>query len=678
MEPFAKVHSKTLSRDFGGSLLQVRQDVARYDATCPAVASRKRKHLEQNAPEERKVAEAAFAKGSMVLEKYPSHQELQKCDWSQLQEIAGRLRQEILQTCARQGGHLASSLGCVELCLALHRHFDLEGQDAVFFDVGHQAYAHKLLTGRQESFARLRDLAGASGFPNPEESSADPVYAGHAGVAVSQALGCAKARELQALPGRAIAVIGDGSLGCGIVWEAFNNLDCWGKRLVVILNDNQMAISPCRGTLRKCLNRIIAGRFYNRLRSHLRRRTHGFFMALLQRIEHGLKGMLFPKGVLFQEFGFRYFGPVDGNNLKELCGFLSRLPDDKPVLLHIVTKKGCGYAPAEQAPEKNHSVSAFNLETGLPLAKASCMSYSEAFERSLCALAEERKEIVAVSAAMLGGTGMKQFAEQFPQRCFDVGIAEEHAVSFASGLAQQGMRPVVALYSTFLQRALDNVYHDICLNNLPVVLCLDRSGVVPDGPTHHGIYALPFLRQMPNLTIMAPADDREMQMMLACACTQEGPSVIQYPRGKCVRLPGTDKVLQKGRAAVLRQSPEDNLVVWATGQELQRAFTLAEMLEKKQADLRVKIVNPRFLLPFDACLAQELAAFPQVVLDDATPAGLAQCLQEALFSRKHRDLLVYAWPANTVIPHGKVEDVRRRYQLEIADICEDILRKLKK
>jgi len=628
---------------------------------------------------------------------YPSHDDIKSLTIVELEFLCERLRKEIIETVARQGGHLASSLGAVELCVALHRCFQLDGQDALFFDVGHQSYAHKLLSGRSVSFARLRQGDGCSGFPSPAESPFDPVVAGHAGVAISQALGASRAMALRGEKGRSIAVVGDGALGCGIAWEGLDNLPVDGERLVIILNDNQMSISPNHGAFRRSLNRFIAGRFYNRIRDVISGgigETRGIFYKLLRKLEHATKALVLPQGVLFQELGCRYIGPIDGNDIGELCRILPKLPTGKPVLLHVVTRKGAGYGPAEDNPEAFHGVPGFDIATGelkgcaakqaatAPSPAAVQPSYSQACADALCEMASENPEVVVISAAMLGGTGLKHFAELFPKRCYDVGIAESHAVAFASGLAARGMRPVVAMYSTFLQRALDNVYHDVCLNNLPVIFCIDRTGAVQDGPTHHGIYALPFLRQLPNLTIMAPADAAEMTQMLQFAWQLKSPVVLRYPRSRCIETlqecAEPRPPLQLGKCQVLDASAitqRPALTIWAAGAEVARASQVAKLLEKWHADWQIRVVNARFLLPFDAEAARLFAAdSPQAVIDDYTPGGLLQCLQEALagIPSPLAALWCYTWPKNQILAHGTDAEMRQRCHLTTAEIAADL------
>ena len=612
---------------------------------------------------------------------FPTHQELKDYSVDELRDLCAKLRQRILETTARQGGHLASSLGAVELTVALHKYFDFNGNDRLFLDVGHQSYAHKLLTGREESFEKLRSIDGCSGFTRPEESPADVVYAGHAGVAVSQALGAAEAKMLKNEKGRSIAVIGDGSLGCGIIWEALNNIPSSCKQLLIILNDNQMSISPNIGAFRKCLNRILSGRFYNRVRRAIRSRGERFsgFKRLLRRAEHALKGLFMSDGVLFQELGLRYFGPIDGNDIGELCRILPKIPSDRPVLLHLLTVKGKGYKPAETKPDDYHGIAPFDIATGEPLKKSTCPSFSDSFAQAVTSLAEEHPELAVISPAMLQGTGFKEFVEKYPERCFDTGIAESHAIAFASGLASQGLRPVVAIYSTFLQRALDNVFHDVCLNNLPVIIGIDRAGAVPDGPTHHGLYSFSFLRQMPNLTILAPCCCEEMQEMLQYAWSLASPVAICYPRASCIsnRITSAKPSLESRKAWIMQNPSDANLTIWACGGEVSRAFELVKLLQDANPSIRPRIVNPRFLLLFDDATAVELADTPQVILDDYSADGLTHSVRNALSTAgKQAEILSFCWPDNAIVPHGSLCELREAYGLTLPQIAKKILEKL--
>ena len=613
---------------------------------------------------------------------FPTHQDLKNYTVDELRDLCAKLRQRILETTARQGGHLASSLGAVELTVALHKFFDFAGNDRLFLDVGHQSYAHKLLTGREESFEKLRSIDGCSGFTRPEESPCDVVYAGHAGVAVSQALGAAEAKALKNESGRSIAVIGDGSLGCGIIWEALNNIPSSCKQLLIILNDNQMSISPNIGAFRKCLNRILSGRFYNRVRRAIRSRGERFagFKRLLRRAEHALKGLFMSDGVLFQELGLRYFGPIDGNDIGELCRILPKLPSDRPVLLHLLTVKGKGYKPAETKPDDFHGIAPFDIATGEPLKKnTGCRSFSDSFAQAVTSLAEEHPELAVISPAMLQGTGFKEFMDKYPERCFDTGIAESHSIAFASGLASQGIRPVVAIYSTFLQRALDNVFHDVCLNNLPVIIGIDRAGAVPDGPTHHGLYSFSFLRQLPNLTILTPSCCSEMRCMLQYAWSLASPVAICYPRAACPAesVASAPPSLESRKAWIMQNPSNANLTIWASGGEIARAFELIKLLQDAKPSIQPRIVNPRFLLPFDDATAVALADTPQVILDDYSSDGLTHSVRNALSQANiQQKIISFAWPDNVIVPHGSLCELRNAYGLTLPQIAKAVLAKL--
>ncbi|MBO7620796.1 MAG: 1-deoxy-D-xylulose-5-phosphate synthase, partial [Victivallales bacterium] len=469
--------------------------------------------------------------------------------------------------------------------------------------------------------------------------------------------------------------------GCGIIWEALNNIPSSCKQLLIILNDNQMSISPNIGAFRKCLNRILSGRFYNRVRRAIRSRGERFatFKRLLRRAEHTLKGFFMSDGVLFQELGLRYFGPIDGNDIGELCRILPKLPSDRPVLLHLLTVKGKGYKPAETKPDDFHGIAPFDIATGEPLKKSTCPSFSDSFAQAVTSLAKEHPEVAVISPAMLQGTGFKEFVEKYPERCFDTGIAESHAIAFASGLASQGIRPIVAIYSTFLQRALDNVFHDVCLNNLPVIIGIDRAGAVPDGPTHHGLYSFSFLRQMPNLTILAPSCCKEMQEMLQYAWSLASPVAICYPRAACSleQMASMQPPLESRKAWIMQNPSDANLTIWASGGEVARASELVKLLQDAKPSIRPRIVNPRFLLPFDDATAVELADTPQIILDDYSSDGLTHSVRNALsMASKQAEILSFCWPDNAIVPHGSLCELREAYGLTLPQIAKKILEKL--
>lgn len=600
----------------------------------------------------------------MILDRISSPADIRVLSLSELETLAGELRQAILAATAANGGHLASGLGAVELTLALHRAFNTP-EARIIWDVGHQAYAHKLLTGRQESFKRLRRADGCAPFPSPFESPYDTFIAGHAGTAISAALGFAVAD-----PGKlAVAVLGDGALSCGMSMEALNNIGDH-PNLVVVLNDNRMSISPNVGALRGYFNRMISARSYNRtkvLLKHLLRYIPGHekIHKMIQKCEETLKSMLLPSG-FFEALGLRYYGPINGHSLPELIRTFENVAAlHTPAVVHVVTAKGYGYQPAEQEPEKYHGVAPFDLACGVNSSGAK--GYSRAFGRAVLEAAHRDSRIMTITAAMKDGTGLADFASAFPERFFDVGIAEEHAVTFAAGLAAGGRRPVVALYATFLQRALDGVFHDVCLQNLPVIFAIDRGGTVDDGPTHHGIYELGFLRAMPNLTILAPADEEELQRMFDYACSLNTPVVLRYPRANGPRLPRPDTPLQLGKMEVLRRGQDAAL--FALGHECQRALEVAQILEREHG-LDIGVYNVRFLKPFDAEQVRQMAAImPIFTLEDHVGCGgLASASAEAIVGLPTR-FHSFAWPDNTLIPHGEDPLRREKFGMTAAQIA---------
>ena len=453
----------------------------------------------------------------------------------QLPQLAAEMRAYLIKTLAPIGGHLGAGLGVVELTIALHRLFD-SPRDRIVWDVGHQAYPHKMLTGRLERMPSIRQYGGLSGFTRRAESEHDPFGAGHACTSISAAYGMAVGRDLKQEDKHVVAVIGDGALTGGMAFEGLNNAGSSKHRLLVILNDNEMSIAHNVGSMSAYLARLITGKAYTNVRDATRKVLEKMPLAYeaARRLEEHVKGMVTP-GTLFEEMGFRYVGPIDGHDFGHLLPTLENCKSlEGPVLLHMVTKKGFGFAPAEEDPETWHGLGPYNMDTGEPVKiEGQPPTYTQVFADTLADLADRDERIVAITAAIPGGTGLSRFARRYPERCFDVGIAEQHAVTFAGGLAVEGFRPVVAIYSTFMQRAYDQVIHDICIQNLPVVFCMDRAGVVgADGATHSGSFDMAFLRCIPNITIMAPKDEAELQHMLTTALSLDGPSVIRYQIGR--------------------------------------------------------------------------------------------------------------------------------------------------
>ncbi len=548
-----------------------------------------------------------------LLDTIDSPADLKRLPVSRLPELAEELRRVIIRTCATNGGHLAPSLGVVELTIALHRVFSTP-DDKIVWDVGHQAYAHKLLTGRRDRFATLRKLDGISGFPKREESPHDAFEVGHASTSISAATGLAAARDLQGRGNKVVAVIGDGSMTGGMAFEAMNHAGHMNRDMIVVLNDNEMSIAENVGALSNFLTRTGSSEFVYRFKKNVesflgRKEPLGKnLLHLAKKLEDSFKGFFTP-GMLFEAFGFEYIGPIDGHDLPMLLETLEKVKKYRDaVLIHVLTRKGKGYRPAEDDPSLFHGVGPFDLESGrVHKAKGGAASYTAIFGSTLCRLAGDDERVVALTAAMPDGTGLVPFAKQFPSRFFDVGIAEQHAVTFAAGLATQGFRPVFAVYSSFLQRAYDLVFHDVCLQNLAVVFALDRAGVVGnDGPTHHGSLDVSLVRHLPNMTVMAPRDENELQHMLATALRLPGPVALRYPRGNGVGVPLDQLIapLPVGRAEVLRQGKDG--VLLALGSMVHPALEAALLLEQEGGP-RVTVVNARFVKPLDAELILGLA-----------------------------------------------------------------------
>ncbi|WP_302358873.1 1-deoxy-D-xylulose-5-phosphate synthase [uncultured Mitsuokella sp.] len=556
----------------------------------------------------------------------------------ELEQLASELRHFIIDTVSQNGGHLAPNLGTVELTLALYSVFSFPG-DKLVWDVGHQAYTHKILTGRRDAFKTLRKKGGITGFPNRSESVYDAFGVGHASTSISAALGMALARDAKGEKNQVIAVIGDGALTGGESFEALNNAGDLGTKLIVILNDNEMSIDANVGAMSEYLSRIRIAPQYARAK-----RDMG---SLLMSIPHigdkvyktashlkdGVRSVLVP-GSLFEEMGFHYIGPIDGHNIALLEEVLTSAKEmEGPVLIHIHTVKGKGYKPAEQAPEKFHGVGCFDPSTGKSAKKAGCApSYTSVFSKALIDLAKDRPDILAITAAMPSGTGLKAFGQAYPKRFFDVGIAEEHAMTLAAGMAAAGMHPVIALYSTFAQRAYDQLIHDVCLQNLPVTLCLDRAGLVgEDGPTHHGVFDLSYLRQMPNMCVMAPKDEEELRHMLATAIAIEGPAAVRYPRGAGLGVPLTDSLetLPVGKAEVLQE--EGTIAFLAVGTMVEKAKEAAAIL--KEEGIEAAVVNMRFIKPLDTELLGEMARTKKLLItaeENVLAGGFGSAVAEYL------------------------------------------------
>ena len=599
-----------------------------------------------------------------------------------MEQLAGELRETIINTVAKTGGHLAPSLGVVELTLALHYVFDTP-RDRLVWDVGHQAYAHKLLTGRKDRFATLRQHRGLSGFPKRAESEYDPVEAGHSSTSISYGLGMAAAKAIRKEPGKVIAVIGDGSMTAGMAFEGLNHAGDLDRDLIVILNDNEMSIYRHVGALSSFLSRKMTSRTIRRLRDHIEDRLMALssvgenILTVLRKSEENLKN-LFTPGMLFEALKFKYVGPIPGHELDDLIATLENVRDNShgPVLVHVITTKGKGYKPAEANPGEFHGIGPFNVITGAPVKSIGRgVSYTRVFGDTLCRLAREDKRVVAITAAMPGGTGLLPFASEFPDRFFDVGIAEQHAVTFAAGLALEGLRPFFAVYSSFMQRALDQLIHDVCLPNLPVTIALDRSGVVgDDGPTHHGVFDLSFLRFIPNLTVMAPADENELQQMLYTALHHDGPVVLRYPRGngEGVPLEPTFRRLEIARGEVLREGTD--VLLLPLGNRVGPALTAAARLKEQGIDAAV--LNPRFLKPLDSDLITDWAMRTgQVVTieDNSVQGGFGSAVLQLLNERDLQFPVRMLGYGDHFIEHGPQALLWREAGIDADGIVQSVL-----
>ena len=621
-------------------------------------------------------------KKQYLLNKIHSPQELRELSRGELYHLAEEIREEIIHTVSITGGHLASSLGVVELTIALHYVFD-SPRDKIIWDVGHQCYPHKLLTGRRRPFQTLRQYNGLSGFPKREESPHDAFNTGHSSTSISAALGMSVAKSLKDDGNRVIAVIGDGSMTAGLAFEGLNQAGHLEKDLIVVLNDNEMSISPNVGALSAYLNRIMTGQLVNRFRRQLKSLLQTIpgignsMVRIIKQAEESFKGFLTP-GMLFEELGFKYVGPIDGHHIDHLIETFKNVKEwHRPILIHVITKKGKGYGPAELDPPSFHGVAPFTIATGRRKSEGTArISYSSVFGQTMVKLARSDPRVITITAAMQNGTGLDVYAGEFPNRIYDVGIAEQHAVTFAAGLASEGFKPVVAIYSTFLQRAYDQIVHDVCLPRLPVVFALDRSGIIgEDGPTHHGLFDISYLRHIPNLILMAPKDENEFQHMLNTATLLSQPVAIRYPRGKGegVAMDATLMVLEMGKGEVLAEG--DDLLMLPVGSMVYRACEAARQL--REEGIQVTVVNPRFIKPLDSPLLCGMArrigrvvTIEENVLAGGFGSAVIELLQERGFSDV--EVLRIGIP-DQFLEHGPQGVLREKCGLD----CSGILRRVR-
>jgi 1-deoxy-D-xylulose-5-phosphate synthase len=592
-----------------------------------------------------------------LLSRIDSPADLRQLDIRQLPELAQEGRRFLIESVANTGGHLAANLGTVELTIALHYVYNTP-DDKLVWDVGHQSYLHKVLTGRRDQMATLRQKDGLAGFPKREESPYDSFGVGHSSTSISAALGMAVTASRGGDHHRVVAVIGDGAMTAGQAFEALNHAGTLDANLLVVLNDNDMSISPNVGGLSNYLARILSGRMYANMREGSKKVLQKMpaVWELARRAEEHMKGMVIP-GTLFEELGFNYIGPIDGHDLDALVKTLRNVRALKgPQLLHVVTRKGKGYQPAEQNPCKFHGVGKFDPATGKSRSASQAKTYTQVFGDWVCDMAERDERLVAITPAMREGSGLVEFSERFPRRYFDVGIAEQHSVTMAAGMACEGWKPVVAIYSTFLQRAYDQLIHDVALQNLPVLFAIDRGGLVGfDGPTHSGNFDLSFLRCIPNMTLMAPADENECRQMLSTGLQVDGPAAVRYPRGTGPGVPvsaGLDNTLPVGKASICRQG--NNIALLVFGSPLSSALEAAERLD-------ATVVNMRFIKPLDEDCIMEVATSHEVLVtveDNAVAGGAGSAVAEALARHGHTMPV-----AMLGIPDRFIEHASREQQL---------------
>lgn len=609
-----------------------------------------------------------------LLDTINSPADVKALSMEELKQLAEEIRQFLISVISKTGGHLAPNLGVVELTLALHRVFSTP-EDKIVFDVGHQAYIHKIITGRREQFPTLRQYGGLSGFPKRSESAHDAFGTGHSSTSISAALGMAVARDIKQQDYNVIAVIGDGSMTGGMAFEALNNAGTLHKRMIVVLNDNEMSISKNVGAMSEYLYHLRTGETYNKIKHDLEGWLKNMdfgsdVLKALRRLKGSVKYLMVPTSI-FEELGFTYLGPIDGHDLPTLIEVMQAAKKiDGPVLVHVLTKKGKGYKPAEESPNKFHGTGPFEIATGKKITNPNApITYTEVFGKALTELANEDKDIIGITAAMPDGTGLSAFAKAHPTRFFDVGIAEQHAVTSAAGAAAAGLKPVAAIYSTFLQRAYDSVLHDICMQKLHVTLCLDRAGLVgDDGFTHHGVFDYAYLRSMPEMTVMAPKDENELRHMLKTAVDFDGPISLRYPRGSGVGVDITEpmQALPIGKAEVLREGKD--VSIWAIGSMVQSAAQAAEKLAEQ--GISAGVVNIRFVKPLDKelLLAQakeygKIVTLEEGVLQGGVGSAVLETLNEAQLLTKCQ-VLTLGIPDEFVL-HGDKKLLFKDLELDV-------------
>lgn len=614
----------------------------------------------------------------MILEKIKEANDVKQLSLSECEQLAQEIRDFLIRSLSETGGHLASNLGVVELTIALHRflHFP---EDKLVWDVGHQAYTHKILTGRKEQFATLRKTGGLSGFPKRKESDCDAFDTGHSSTSISAGLGLVQARDLKGENYQVVSVIGDGALTGGMAYEALNNAAELKKNFIIILNDNEMSITRNVGGMSSYLDHIRMAAPYTELKMGVTNalkkipKVGDGMVDALHKTKSSIKQLVIP-GMLFENMGLTYLGPVDGHDMRQLGKVLQEAKRKQgPVLIHVLTEKGRGYEPAMRHPARFHGAAPYEIETGLPKSNGN-PSYTDIFSTVMRKFGDREPDVVAVSAAMVPGTGLKRFGNMFPDRLFDVGIAEEHAVTFAAGLALGGLRPVVAIYSSFLQRAIDQILHDVCMQNLSVVFAVDRAGLVgSDGETHHGCFDLSYLSMMPNMTVMAPKNKWELSDMMKFAIRQNGPVAIRYPRGEAYTgLEEYRAPIEMGKAEVLEKGKE--IVILAVGNMVRTAVQVTENLRKKGYE--PTLVNMRFVKPLDTELLDIIKEDHSLIVtmeENVKSGGFGEQVMTYYGSRMHGPAVRIVAIEDRFVPHGSVEDLMRQQQMDSDSVTERVL-----
>ena len=610
------------------------------------------------------------------LEKIKKIEDIKKLSYKEIAVLAEEMRTFLINNVSKTGGHLSSNLGMVELTISLLRNFNFD-EDKIVFDVGHQSYPYKILTGRAEQFHTLRQYKGISGFPKKNESKYDFFDTGHSSNSISVALGMAKARDIQIRDFHVISVIGDGALTGGMAYEGLNDLGFSKTKMIIILNDNQMSISPNVGGLSEYLTKIRINKTYNNFKRHLQYKLDDKrgIINFLRKIKNSIRTLFVPS-LFFEDLGIKYVGPVDGHNVRELDEILEKVKElNEPVVVHVITKKGKGYEHAEEKPNKFHGVSPFNVETGEIIKKSDKITYSKAFGNALLKIAKNNKDVVAITAAMTEGTGLVDFAREYPNRLFDVGIAEQHAVSFAAGLASQGLKPIFAVYSTFLQRGFDQIIQDVCLQNLPVVFMIDRAGLVGnDGETHQGVFDISYLSMIPNLTILTPKCVEEIEVMLKYALSLNRPVAIRYPRG-------SDKLALKPIVRVEENkwdivSQGSKVAVIACGNMVQYAILAKELL--KDTKVNPMVISATFIKPLDSALIKRLVREKYNILtleDNVAIGGFGSMVLKSLTQLNYRGKVRLMAFKDKFIEHGSIEELYKQEKMDVESIAK-IIKKL--